>query len=96
MEKNVDEDEDVNVVFINVKVRIKRTYTRKIGPRKERKRKQKGSGYVNSEDLMHGLNLPKKGANTEFDKIVINDVISLLPNAYKSIKNRALDVKKRN
>ena len=44
------------------KVRIRRTYVRKIGPRRQRKRRQAqaGSGYVDSDKLMSGLSLAKK------------------------------------
>ena len=44
---------------------------------------------------MSGLKLAKKGANTDFGKTVINDAISLLPNAYKSIKNKVFGRKKK-
>ena len=81
------------------KVRIKRTYVRKIGPRRQRKqrapkRQQTGSGYVNVNNLMRGLNLAKRGANTEFGKTITDGAVSLLSKAYKSIKNRVFGRKK--
>ena len=45
---------------------------------------------------MRGLNLAKKGANIEFGKTVINDTISLLSNAYTSLRNKVFGRKKRN
>ena len=70
------------------KVGIRRTYVRKIGPRRQRKRRraQTGSGYVDSGKLIRGLNLAKRGANTEFGKTIIDDAVGLLPKAYKLIK----------
>ena len=47
-------------IICPTKVRIERTYIQKIGPRKKRSRKKKGSGYVNSQNIMRGLNLAKK------------------------------------
>ena len=79
-------------------VRIKRTYVQKIGPRKQRKRRrhaQIGSGYVDLDKLMRGLNLAKRGANTQFGKTVIDDAVSLLLKAYKSIKKRLFGCKKK-
>ena len=75
------------------KVRIRRTYVRKVGPRRQRKqrankRQQTGSGYLDANNLMRGVNLTKRGANTELGKTIIDDALSLLPKAYKSIKYR--------
>ena len=39
---------------------------------------------------MRGLNLAKRGANTEFGKTVIDDAVSLIPKAYKSIKKKSV------
>ena len=76
------------------KVRIKRTYVRKIGSRRQRKQQaskrkpaQTGSGYADANNL--------RGANTEFGKTIIDDAVSLLPKAYKSIKNRVFGRKKK-
>ena len=79
------------------KVRIRRANVRKIGLRRQRKRRQAqaGSGYVDSDILKGGLNLAKKGANTEFGKTIIDDAVGLLPRAYKSIKKRVFGRKKR-
>ena len=46
-------------------VRIKRTYTRKIGPSRERKprkkqRQQEGSGYIDSQNIIRGIDLGKR------------------------------------
>ena len=44
-------------------VRIKRTYTQKIGPRRQRKprkkQQQEGSGYIDSQNIIRGINLGK-------------------------------------
>ena len=84
------------------RVRIKRTYVRKIGPGRQRKQPapkcqpaQTGSGYLDANNLMRGLNLAKRGENTEFGKAVIDDAVSLHLKAYKSIKNRLFGRKKR-
>ena len=82
-------------VLYHTKVRIKRTYTRKIGPRRQRKRKQQRGGYVNSQNLMRRLNLAKRGANTEFGKTVTDDAISLLPKPNKSLKHKVFGRKKK-
>ena len=42
---------------------------------------------------MRSLNLAKRGANAELGKIIIDDAVSLLPKAYKSIKNRVFGCK---
>ena len=62
------------------KVRIRRTYVQKIGPRRQRKRRrgQTGSGYVDSDKLMCRLNLAKRDANMELGKTIIDEAVSLL------------------
>ena len=74
------------------KVRVKRTYKRKIGPRRERKQRaprraqQSGSGYVNqyvnAGNLMRGVNLVKRGANNDLGKMIIDDAVGFIPTAY--------------
>ena len=44
---------------------------------------------------MRGLNLAKRGANTEFGKTVIDDAVSLLPRAYNSIKSKVFGRRKK-
>ena len=78
------------------KVWVKRTYKRKIGPRRERKQRtprrarQSGSGYVNqyvnAGNLMRGVNLVKRGANNDLGKMIIDDAVGFIPTAYNSIK----------
>ena len=49
-------------------VRIKRTYRPKIGPRRQRKprkKQQEGSGYIDSQNIIRGIDLGKRAANTE-------------------------------
>ena len=48
-------------------VRIKRTYRRKIGPRRQRKprkKQQEGSGYIDSQNIIRGIDLGKRTTNT--------------------------------
>ena len=82
------------------KVRIRRTYIRKIGPTRQRQHRQRqqqqGSGYVNSQNLMKGISLGKKAADSEVGCMVKDNAISLLPRAYRSIKNRLFKRKKTN
>ena len=56
--------ERVNRVTLYPKnVKIKRTYTRKIGPRRQRKsrkkQQQEGSGCIDSQKIIRGINLGK-------------------------------------
>ena len=73
------------------KVRIRRTYVQKICPRKQRRRRQRQlqheSGYVNSHNLIKGINFGKKAASNEVGHMVIDDAVSLLPRVYRPIKN---------
>ena len=83
-------------------VRIKRTYRRKIGPRRQRKprkKQQEGSGYIDSQNMMRGIDLGKRAANTGMDlgkraantevgRMIFDDVVSLIPKGYKALKNK--------
>ena len=62
-------------------IRIKRTYTRKIGPRRQRKprKNQEGSGYIDSQKIIKGINLGKKAADTEVGHMIVDDVVGLNP-----------------
>ena len=74
-------------------VRIKITYRRKIGPRRQRKprkKQQEGSGYIDSQNIIRGINLGKRAANTGIDlgkraantevgRMIVDDVVSLIP-----------------
>ena len=72
-------------ILYQTKVRIKRTYVRKTGPKRQKKRRaQTGSGYLDAI-LMRGINLAERGANTELGKTIIDDAVGLLPKAYNSI-----------
>ena len=73
------------------KVRIQRTYVRKIRLRQQRRRRsgaQTGSGYLHANTVMRGINLAKPGANSDLGKMVIKDTMDLVPSAYRSIRNR--------
>ena len=68
-------------------VRIRKTYTQKIGLRRQREPTQTRSGYVNANTLMNGINLTRKGANTDLGKMIIKDAVDFIPSAYNSLKN---------
>ena len=73
-------------------VRMKRTYTQKIGPRRQRKprkkQQQEGSGYINSQNIIRGIDLGKRAGNTEVGRMIVDDVVSLIPRGYKALKNK--------
>ena len=75
-----------------INVRIKRIYTRKIGPRRQRKprkrQQQEGSGYINSQNIIRLIDLGKRAGNTEVGRMIVDDVVSLIPRAYKALKNK--------
>ena len=89
-------------------VRIKRTYRQKIGPtrqRKPRKKQQEGSGYIDSQNIIRGIDLGKRAANigidlgkrpenTEVGRMIVKDVMSLIPKGYKALKNKLVRCKK--
>ena len=89
-------------------VRIKRTYRRKIGPRRQRKlrkKQQEGSGYIDSQNIIRridlgkraantGIDLGKRAANTEVGRMIVDDVVSLIPKGYKALKNKLFRRKK--
>ena len=76
-------------------VRIRRTYLKKIGPRRQRirriglrnqhrKRQQDGRGL----ELSTAIDLGRKAAGSRLGKMMINDVIDYIPTAYNKIKNK--------
>ena len=72
-------------------VRIERTYRRKIGPRRQRKprkKQQEGSVYIDSQNIIRGIDLGKRAANTEVGRMIVDDVVSLIPKGYKALKNK--------
>ena len=84
-------------------VRIKRTYRRKIGPRRQRKlrkKQQEGSGYIDSQNIIRGIaantgtDLGKRAANTEVGRMIVDDVVSLIPKDYNALKNKLFRHKK--
>ena len=78
-------------------VRIKRTYRRKIGPRRQRrprKKQQEGSGYIDSQNLKRGIDLGKRAANTEVGRMIVDDVVSLIPKGYEALKKKLFRRKK--
>ena len=80
------------------KVRIRRTYTRSIGPRRQRRHRQRlpqqqGTGIENK--IIKGINIGKKAANTEIGCMIVDDTIGLIPKAYKKLKNKLFKRKKK-
>ena len=89
-------------------VRIKRTYRRKIGPRRQRKprkKQQEGSGYIDSQNIIRGIELGKRAANTGIDlgkraantevgRMIVDDMVSLIPKGYKALRNKLFRRKK--
>ena len=88
--------------------RIKRTYRQKTGPRRQRKprkKQQEGSGYIDSQNIIRGIDLGKRAANTGIDlgkraantevgRMIVDDVVSLIPKGYKALKNKLFRHKK--
>ena len=79
-------------------VRIKRTYRCTIGPRQQRlryfgprrqcrSRQQPQQGTGIETNVIRGINLGKKAANTELDCMIVDDAVSLIPKGYK-LKNK--------
>ena len=75
--------------------RINRTYVRKIGPRRQRKRginprnKRRRRGQAGAGlDLAMARDLGRRGAGSSLGKTIINDAIDYLPTAYEKNKNK--------
>ena len=69
--------------------------------RKPRKKQQEGSRYIDSQNLIRGIDLGKRAANTGIDlgkraantevgRMIVDDVVSLIPKGYKALKNKLL------
>ena len=77
------------------RVRVRRTYVRKIGSRQQRtrrigprnqrrKRQQVGRGL----HLSTAIDLGRRASSSRQDKIMINDAIDYIPTFYEKIKNK--------
>ena len=84
------------------RVKIRRIYVRKIGPRRQRirrigprdqhgRRQQVGRGL----DLSTAIDLDKRAAGSRLGKMMINDAIDYILTAYKKIKNKKQKTKKK-
>ena len=82
------------------RVRIARTYVRKIGPRgqrikktgprnRRRRRQQAGAGL----GLSTAIDLGKKAAGPKLGNMMINDATDYIPTTYKKIKNKITNIK---
>ena len=72
-------------------VRIQMTYVRKIGLRRQRKRRaaaQTGGGYIDANTVMRRINFAKRSANTDLGRMVIKDTIDLVPLAYRVVRDK--------
>lgn len=79
---------DRNVLLETVGVR--RTYVRKIGPRRQQKRKNNVSRGMPTQDLIStAIGLETKS------KMIINDAIEYVPTAYKKLTNKLKNKKAR-
>ena len=82
-------------------VNTRRTYTRSIGPRTQRQRRigprrqrrrrqqpqqQQGTGIENN--MLKGISIGKKAANTEVGHMIVDHTIGLIPKANKKLKNK--------
>ena len=77
------------------RVRIRRTYVikigprrqrvRKIGPRNQRRRRQQVGRVL---DHSTAIDLARRAAGSRLGKMMINDAIDYIPTAYKKIKNK--------
>ena len=71
-------------------IRVRRAYVRKIGPRRQRKRrKQGGRGLLLSKALLSlAFDLTKREGNSKLGQMIIKRAIDFVPTAYAKIKNR--------
>ena len=77
--------------FLPTNVCIQGAYIRKIGPQRQRKRRarvQTGSGYINQNMIMHGIDLAKRDANTDLGRMIIKDAIDFVLTACNLLKNK--------
>ena len=72
--------ERVNIVSLYpTNARIKRTYTRKISQRRQRKPRK---------NIIRGRDLGKRAANTEVGRMIVDDIVGLILRGYKVLKNK--------
>ena len=79
-------------------IRIMRKYVRKIGPRRQRKRRgQRGRSFaIPSQTILStALEMGKKAGKTDLGQMVIKDAIDLVPTAYTKIKNKLFKSKQK-
>ena len=80
-------------------VRIRRTYRHSIGPRRQRlryfgprrqrRRRQQPQQETGIEtNVIRGLNLEKKAANTELGCMIVDDPVRVIPKVYRKLKNK--------
>ena len=82
------------------RVKIARTYNRKIGPRQQRirrigprNRRRRRQQACAELDLSTVIDVGRKAAGTKLGKMMINDAIEYIPEAYNKIKNKITNKK---
>ena len=71
------------------RVKIRRTYVRKTGPRRQRIRRIGSRNQVGRAlDLSMAIDLARRAAGSRLGKIMINNAIEYIPTAHKKIKNK--------
>ena len=86
-------------------MKIRRTYRCSIGPKRQRLRyfgprrqcrhrqqPQQGTGI--ETNVIRGINLGKKAADTELERMIVDDAVSLIRKVYKKQKKKAIWEKK--
>ena len=77
-------------------VTIRRTYVRKIGPRKQQEQKNQTGHRMPTQDLIAtAIGLRKKSAKSNLGKMIIKDAINYVPTGYKKLKNKIKNKKVR-
>ena len=77
------------------RVKIRRTYVRKIGPRRQRIRRagprnqrRKRQQVCRGLDLSMAIDLGRRAVASRLSKMMVNDAIDYILTAYKKIKNK--------
>ena len=77
----------------STRVRIEKTYVRRIGLRRQKirqigRRSQHRRRQQADRELAKAFDLGKKDATSRLGKMLIDDAIDYIPTAYKNIKNK--------
>ena len=70
-------------------VKIRKTYVRKIEPRRQHhRRKKQASRSPDSNMIFSVIDLGRQAAGSRLGKMIIKDAVDYIPTAYKKIKNK--------